>query len=135
MNNLSAEEESITGINITPLVDVILVLLIIFMATAPLIHRRTVNVNVPKMAHSEPKATQTLKLILNEKREILLADDKLSKEDLKLQLGVMFRADPLLHISILADQTIPYGEVMELLDIVRGVGIKKVALEVRTKKE
>lgn len=134
MNSSIREEDSITGINITPLVDVILVLLIIFMATAPLIHRRSINVNVPKAAHSEPKATETVKVILNEKRELFLTENKISFEDLKSQLNVMVRADPSVHISLLADQTIPYGEVVEVLDIIRGSGAKKVALEVRTKK-
>ena len=135
MNLSGNEEESITAINITPLVDVILVLLIIFMATAPLIHRRSMNVNVPKAAHSEPKAMETLKLVLNEKHELFLAELKISIEELNDQLSIMVRADPLVHVALLADQTIPYGEVIEVLDIVKGSGVKKVALEVRSKRK
>lgn len=134
MANLNSEGKPITQINITPFVDVILVLLIIFMATAPLIHRRSININVPRAAHSEPKATATLKIALNEKRELFLGEERISIKKLPSQLAMMVRTDPLLHVAILADQTIPYGEVVELLDIVRGAGIKKAALEVRTKK-
>lgn len=129
-----SEDDSITGLNIAPLVDVILVILIIFMATAPLIQRRTLSVNVPKVAQSEPKATATTNLIIDENHEILLADQKIEKDQLKYQLSIMQKADPLLHIAILADEKLPYGEVVELLDLVRGTGIKKVALEVGSKK-
>lgn len=134
MNISHTEEESITAINIAPLVDVVLVLLIIFMATAPLIHRRSVNVNVPKAAHAEVKATTALNLAFTEKRELYLGEDKISYHDLKFQLSSMLRADPGLHIALLADQTIPYGEVVEILDLIRGSGVKKIALEVRSKK-
>lgn len=134
MHSSAPEEESITGINVAPLVDVILVLLIIFMATAPLIQRRQMSVNVPRVAQSEPKATETLNLVIDETHQIFLGDQKITLEELKPQVEVMVRADPLLHIAILADETIPYGEVVGLLDIVRGAGVKKVALEVRSKK-
>jgi len=134
MSVSDVDEGSITDLNITPLVDVILVLLIIFMATAPLINRRSINVNVPKAANAEPKATATLNLIMNDKREILLADQHVRKEDLEFQLKAIVRADPAVHIAILADQSIPYGEVVELLDMARGAGVKKVAMEVRAKK-
>ena len=133
MQTTSSGEESITGINIAPFVDVILVLLIIFMATAPLIHRRSMNVNVPKAAYSEPKATATVKVLFNEKKELFLGEEKVKPLDLGFQLATMVRADPFVHVALLADQTIPYGEVVNVLDIVRGAGVKKLALEVRSK--
>lgn len=133
MKKAGSHEDPIIEINVAPLVDVILVLLIIFMATAPLIQQRAISVNVPRAAHSEPKATETLKLVINDKREIYLADNKITLEDLKQQVPALLKADPLLHLAIVADQVIPYGEVIEVLDIVRGAGVKKVALEVRSK--
>ena len=129
----SSDEEYISGINIAPFVDVILVLLIIFMATAPLIQRRALNVNVPRAAYSEPKTTQTLKISFDEKRELYLESRKITMEELAAQLALMVRADPILHVAVLADQTIPYGEVVAILDVIRGAGVKKLALEVRSK--
>ncbi len=134
MNLSGPDEESISGINIAPLVDVVLVLLIIFMATAPLIHHRAINVNVPRAAHSEPKATETLKVVLNEKGELHMGDKPIAVEELPFQLSAMVRLDSRLHVSVLADQSIPYGQVVAILDIVRGAGVKKVALEVRSKR-
>lgn len=135
MKSSGSEEEYISGINITPLVDVILVLLIIFMATAPLIHRRSLNVNVPKAAHTEPRATATVRIAFNEQGQLLLDEEQITRDDLNYQLKAMVRADPLVHVSLLADQSIAYGEVVSVLDIVRGSGVKKLALEVRSKRK
>ncbi|OGR85458.1 MAG: hypothetical protein A2901_05185 [Elusimicrobia bacterium RIFCSPLOWO2_01_FULL_54_10] len=133
MQNADGAEESISGINIAPFVDVILVLLIIFMATAPLIQRRAINVNVPQAAHSTPKATVTIRVIYTDVKELLLEDEKISPEDLGKQLEIMVRADPFLHVALLSDQGNSYGDVVGILDIIRGAGVKKLALEVRTK--
>jgi biopolymer transport protein ExbD len=135
LGGLAEKERSslITGINITPLVDVVLVLLIIFMATAPLIHRRTLQVNVPKAKHNEPKATAALQIQYTEAREILLDGKSFTPEDLTRELTLRFRTDPALHVSVAADRALPYGDVVELLDAVRGVGVRKVALEVKSR--
>ncbi|HOW28086.1 MAG TPA: biopolymer transporter ExbD [Elusimicrobiota bacterium] len=129
----SRQEESITNINITPLVDIILVLLIIFMATAPLIHKRAMNINLPKAAHHEKKATETLELAVNEKKEVYLGGKKLGIPELAEELADYVRMDVAVHVAISADSTLPYGDVIGILDIVRGAGVKKVALEVKSK--
>ncbi|MBI4396734.1 MAG: biopolymer transporter ExbD [Elusimicrobia bacterium] len=123
----------ITGINVTPLVDVVLVLLIIFMATAPLIHRRALNVNVPRAAHTEPKATETLQVQYTALREVFIEKTAYRIEELGRELRGRLRLEPALHVSVSADQTIPYGDVVGLLDVIRGAGVKKVALDVRRK--
>ena len=127
------DDESITGINIAPLVDVVLVLLIIFMATAPLIQHRLFNIDVPKVATSEPKATQTLNISVDPQKNIFLSEKKVTLEELESQLKTIFRADSDLHVSVEADQSVAYGTVAQVLDLVRSVGIKKLALEVRSK--
>lgn len=133
MQSTDTSEDSISGINIAPFVDVILVLLIIFMATAPLIQRRAIKVNVPQAANTQPKATATMRVVFNDAKEIFLEERRISPEDLGTQLTIMVKADPYLHVALLADQSISYGEVVGILDIVRGAGVKKLALEVRGK--
>ena len=125
--------ESIVEINIAPLVDIILVLLIIFMATAPMIQSRTLNVNVPKSSQSESKATLALNVVVNAQGEILLGEHPVTIQDLTFQLAGMYRADPTLHVAVLADESLAYGRVVEVLDSVKESGVKKVALEVRNK--
>ncbi len=130
----NGKRESITELNITPFVDVILVLLIIFMATAPLINRRSMNINVPSASHTEPKATAAINILYNENREILMEQEKTTLGSMAYQLAVMVKADPMVHVVLQADKTIPYGEVVEVLDAIRGSGIKRLALELRSKK-
>lgn len=129
----SSEQESITGINVTPLVDVILVLLIIFMATAPLLHRRALNINIPKAKSSERIATETLQIEFNADRQVTFNEKKLAIPELFEELSSIVRREPAVHVALAADETIPYGEIVALLDEVRRAGVKRVGLEVKVK--
>ena len=123
----------ITGINVTPLVDIVLVVLIIFMATAPMIARRAIKVEVPKVSKSDKAATDALAIALDGKRELTLAGKKVTLDELKNALKIASAANPDQALTLSADKTIPYGEVAELLDAVRSSGLRKVGLEVRRK--
>ena len=129
----SDDDGPITGINVTPLVDVVLVVLIIFMATAPMIARRAIRVEVPKVAKSDKSATDALAVALNGKRELTLSGKPTTLDDLKKVLTAATAARPDQAVTLSADKTLPYGDVAELLDAVRSSGIKKVGLEVRRK--
>lgn len=123
----------ITGINVTPLVDVVLVVLIIFMATAPMIARRAIRVEVPKVSQSSRAATDALAVALNGKHELTLAGKPTTLEELKMILAAAITARPDQAVTLSADKALPYGDVAELLDAVRASGIRKVGLEVRRK--
>ena len=131
MQAFSDSKKTITGINVTPLVDIALVLLIIFMATAPLIQKRVLGVNVPKSQTGEPKATETLQIFFNAQRQISLEGRTITADQLNSELVGLVRADPNVHVSLAADESIPYGEVVRLLDVVRGAGARKVALDIK----
>lgn len=129
----AGNEGPITAINVTPLVDIILVVLIIFMATAPLIHRRAIKVDVPKASHHERAATEALHLVFNAKREIFLSGKKVTQEELARLMAGYVSSDPSIHVSMSADKAVPYGEIIGLLDVVRGAGVRKIGLEVARK--
>lgn len=130
----SESGQPITGINVTPLVDVVLVLLIIFMATAPLLQRRSLNVNVPKAAHAEKtKATETLAVLFTADRQLILDKTPFTLDQAAEEFRRRLLLDASLHVSLSADETVPYGEVVGVLDVIRGAGVKKVALEVKQK--
>lgn len=123
-------EGEITGINVTPLVDVVLVVLIIFMATAPMIARRAIKLDLPKAAQHERTATDALSVALDGARKLTLSGKSVTMEQLKhaLQLAASTRADQ--PVTVSADRALPYGEVANLLDEIRAAGVHKVGLEV-----
>lgn len=123
----------ITGINLTPLVDVVLVVLIIFMATAPMIARRAIKVEVPKVSKSDKTATEAIAVALDGKRQLTLAGKPATLDELKKMLSAAIALKPDQAVTLSADKSLPYGEIAELLDAVRTAGVKKVGLEVRRK--
>jgi biopolymer transport protein ExbD len=127
----SSDGGFITGINVTPLVDVVLVLLIIFMATAPLLQKRALHVNVPQASHSERRATAAVEVQFTADRKVLVDGAELPRERLEGDMRSRLALDPGLAVAVSADEAVPYGEVIGLLDAVRGAGVKKVALDVR----
>ena len=131
METNGQSSDAITGINVTPLVDVILVLLIIFMVTAPMLHRRALHVQIPKASQSERVATQTVRVELDAKRKLWLEGKPLVADDLIGELKRRMQAEPDMPVSLAADQSIPYGDVVALLDRLRASGVKRIGLEVR----
>jgi biopolymer transport protein ExbD len=125
-----SDETAITGINVTPLVDIILVVLIIFMATAPMISQRAMKVDVPKAAHHERSATDALPLVFNAQRQLLLGGKLVALDELAKHLAGAVSVQADLRVSLSADKTLPYGEVVAVLDAVRGAGVRKVGLQV-----
>ncbi len=130
MQSIDDAEGPITGINVTPLVDIVLVVLIIFMATAPMISRRAVKVDVPKVAKHERMATEAIAVALDKAHQLTVGGKPVTRMELMeyLSRAVASREDQAVTLS--ADRQLPYGEVAELLDAVRGAGVRKVGLEV-----
>ncbi|MBI3548736.1 MAG: biopolymer transporter ExbD [Elusimicrobia bacterium] len=124
-------QDAITGINVTPLVDVMLVLLIIFMATAPMLQRRALHVQIPKAQRSERVATETTRVEFAANGELQLDGKTLTRADLIHELGVIVSRQPAAHVAVAADKKIPYGEIVALLDEIRGAGVQRVGLEVQ----
>ena len=129
----SNDEASITSINVTPLVDILLVVLIIFMATAPMISRRALKVDVPKAAHNETTATEAMQVVFDGKRQLFLAGKPTTQPELSAALARNVAAHSDLHVTFSADKTLPYGEIVGILDLIRGAGVKKLGLEVKSK--
>ena len=124
----------ISDINVTPLVDITLVLLIIFMVTARLIMNRAIpGVEAPKAASGEEVRT-TLALTIDQNRALFVNGEKVPDEQ---AMGVALKravsTNPEVQAVITADNTIPYGDFVSLIDLVRLSGIKKYALTVSEK--
>jgi biopolymer transport protein TolR len=120
--------DSISDINVTPLVDVMLVLLIIFMVTAPIL-RQGVSIDLPKVT-SGPLAGQDEQLVVNIAKtgQVYLNDTPYSLPDLteKLRAIAVTRREQPLYVR--ADQAVPYGQVMRAMAAVRQAGLVRVGL-------
>ncbi len=117
-----------SDINVTPLVDVMLVLLIIFMVTAPMM-TQGVDVNLPKTTTRYMKTQEDpLILTINKKKEILLETHRLDLEglDAKLQQIVENRKDK--ELLLRADKELPYGFVIEVVAAIKRAGIEKLGM-------
>jgi biopolymer transport protein TolR len=120
--------QPLAEINVTPMVDVMLVLLVIFMVTAPLL---TVGVplDLPKTqaaAISDPKPPVILSL--NRVGEVFIGDERIDPSDLAERLSGLAAEDPTRIVYVRGDQTISYAQLMEALGMVNRAGFIKVSL-------
>jgi biopolymer transport protein ExbD len=126
-------DEDITGINVTPLVDVMLVLLIIFMVTANYIVNQSIAVNLPKAETADTKApSKNMAFTLDAKGTLFLDGQPITFEEIKDKIVAFKKDEPTASVNaiIAADQTTPHGQVVKLIDTVRKHGITDFAINV-----
>lgn len=115
-------------INVTPLVDVMLVLLIIFMVTAPMLSMG-IDVNLPRVkSKSLDIAEEKLVLTISDSQEIYLNKNKLPLEELTSKLTAIFSNRIDREIFLRADKNVPYGFVVEVMSEVRKAGVDKLGM-------
>ena len=119
---------SISDINVTPLVDVMLVLLVIFMVTAPIL-QQGVSIDLPKVAGA-PLAGEEEQLVVNVDKagQVFLNDTAMPLDALTTKLAAIRAARPDRQVFVRADQSVAYGQVMRTMAAVRASGLTKVGL-------
>ncbi|MGH7964875.1 MAG: protein TolR [Candidatus Binatia bacterium] len=121
-------EDSISQINVTPLVDVMLVLLVIFMVTAPIL-QQGVNVDLPEVtAGPLTGKDEQLVVIVTRDGKVQLNDSPLKLADLSQKLAAIARTRPTSAVYLRADKSVPYGKVVEVMAAVRSAGIGKLGM-------
>ena len=124
------EEDQITGINVTPLVDVVLVLLVIFMVTANYIVHSSINIKLPTAATGQTQAREkSLSFTLDRDSKLYLDGKLLTYPDLSSAIEARKKGAKLKAI-ISADKSVSHGEVVKLIDAVRKLGITNFAVDV-----
>jgi biopolymer transport protein TolR len=119
---------AMSEINVTPLVDVMLVLLIIFMVTAPLL-TVSVPVDLPQtQGQNVPSDKEPLVITITAKGDIYLMDNMVPMETLVQRLSAMKGANPDMRIFVRGDRNLAYGRIMEVMGLLSGAGFKRVAL-------
>lgn len=127
----SSDREAMSEINVTPLVDVMLVLLVVFIVTAPLL-TQAVHVDLPKTEKTDPSPDKHLAtLSIDAQGGILLNEKAQTLDILEQQLQNLLAADSELAVQLQADTAVPYGKVAEAMAIVHKAGISKLAFITR----
>ena len=125
--------KSISEINVTPFVDVMLVLLIIFMVTAPLL-TAGIKINLPESASVlKNEKNDPVTVSMNSKGEIYIQKKKISPDDLIKKLIALKGQNKDLKIYIKGDKNLNYGKIMDLMSFINKSGFKKVALVTKLK--
>ncbi len=115
-------------INITPLTDVMMVLLVIFMVTTPLIMKANIDINLPKAHVQQKTETQHIQLMLDQKGTVYLDGQSVKLEQLPALLSQKLANQAEASVTVSADAQVPYGEAVKLLDIARQAGANKLVL-------
>ena len=119
---------AMSNINVTPLVDVMLVLLVIFMVTAPIL-QQGVNINLPKVkAAALTGEEQQLVVAVNRTGQIFLNDAAIPLPDLGPKLQAILKARPDRQVFLRADQSVRYGDVMRVIAAVKGAGVERLGM-------
>ncbi|HJP29121.1 MAG TPA: biopolymer transporter ExbD [Candidatus Latescibacteria bacterium] len=126
----SDQEDAITGINVTPLVDVTLVLLIIFMVTTSYIVKAAIELDLPQAATASQSRPASLSVTLTRQGELYLNNRPTSEQNLATQVRAEVATDPDVQVLIAADTELPYGRVVGLIDLIRQSGVRRYALNV-----
>jgi biopolymer transport protein ExbD len=120
----------ITEINVTPLVDIILVLLIIFMVTTTYIVNPSIKVDLPKAVTGSDQARTTLALTLTRDGQLYLNGDKSDEARVVKQIVAELPKNPDLQAIIAADKVVSHGSVVHIIDLVKRAGVRKFAINV-----
>jgi len=126
----ASTDEEIVGINVTPLVDVVLVLLVVLMVTAGYIASRAIPVDLPKAASGET-VPQTLALSIDQHGALYVDGQALGANEARARVAAAKRARPDLRAVIAADGRVPHQRVIFVIDLLRQEHVTEFALDVR----
>ena len=115
----------LSEINITPFVDVMLVLLVIFMVTAPLL-QQGVDVNLPKAKGKELPPEERISLVIKKDRSVFMNDTPVTIHEMRVKLEAISKMNP--NVFLRADKDVPYGLVVEVMGEVKEAGIEKLGM-------
>ena len=118
--------QPMSDINMTPLIDVMLVLLVIFMITAPLM-ASSLKLDLPKSDAGQPTDTpQFISIALDQQGRLYFGDDVVDAATFNTRVNEAARKNPQTEVQLRADQRVPYGRVAELIGVIQKAGLSRV---------
>lgn len=135
MQMASQDGEGLNEINITPFVDIVLVLLIIFMISTPALVHRGMKVALPKAVIAEDMSHVTLKLMLMADGKLLLDARPITLADLDTAVKKLNAANVPVDAIVAADGDVTHRKVIEISDLLRGYGVADIGFGVEPKKK
>jgi len=124
-------DDIISGINITPLVDIMLVLLIIFMLVSSIVDFHAIKVELPHAATGEEIKNKTVSVMISQNGDYYLDGKKMSSaDDLRTNLTIRKQNNPDVQVAISADKKTFHEEVVRVIDMIRKLDIKSFAINV-----
>ena len=122
----SSRPAPMSDINMTPLIDVMLVLLVIFIITAPLM-TSSLKLDLPKTDSATPSnAPAFIALAIDGEGRLFYGDEPLSRDALAARVSAAAKANPQLEVQLRADQKVPYGQVAEMLAMIQKAGLNRI---------
>jgi len=127
MNRRPARRKFISEINITPFTDVVLVLLIIFMITTPLIIQSSIKVNLPSAATATPmKNSAQVDITINNEGLVYLDKEFVTRKALKTKVAELYSSNSDLSVVLYSDRLVRFKDIVSVLDMLNELGIKNL---------
>lgn len=115
-----------SDINVTPLVDVMLVLVVIFIVTAPLL-ASSIRLDLPRAQGAQAgDAPKSVLVVVDPSGQVFLEDKPVTPEQLATQLAAAARQNPETEMQLRADQSVPYGKVVEVMGVAHQAGLTRI---------
>jgi len=124
------QDDMISGINITPMVDVVLVLLMIFMVAAPTLYQGGIKIDIPKAKSGEKLDKITLKFLLQKDGKLSMDKKSITLSQVAGYVKKALELDPNANALVTADKALSHGAVIEFIDHIKEGGLKKFAIAV-----
>ena len=129
------EYAPISGINIVPFVDIILVVLIVFMVVAPFVTKPSIPVNLPTAKSGSKTPFSPFNIVIDPQGKIFLNGKNVSDEEVSQEAKISLKSDERTQAIISADKNVPHGRVVKIIDLIKSAGIKKFAITIEKKRK
>lgn len=124
---LESRPRFLSEINIIPLVDVVLVLLVVFMVTAPMLHRG-IDLSLPRSQSNTITPEERLVITIEPDERVYLGKDRVTLIHLRKRLHQAQALNPGVSVYLRADRRVPYGRIVQIMDEVKRVGIERLGM-------